>query len=209
VSWFRPSGEVKSEDNMPLGTLYKLMQPSQGYLNAATVSREKLSPGDILRYKSNSKISQPILGINLVVQASAPDWLPDKPWLQRLAGISIGTAGNAQIIPIPEGGLPLFGVQKTILVKVALLGATTQGPITTFTGQWRCQIRSLDSDLSTTPILQFGIQSDLPITLKDTDLPLQPLDVGSWGLDYTTHALESLAEAGSKRNFNQMFSVSN
>jgi hypothetical protein len=209
LSWLRPYGEVKSVDDKPLGTLYKLMRPSQGYLNAATAAHEKLSPGDILRYKSTSKISQPIVGINLVVQSPAPDWLPEKPWLQRLAGISVGTAGNAQIIPIPEGELPPFGVQKTILVKVGLLGATTQGPTTTLTGQWRCQIRSLDSDPSTTPMLQFGIQSDAPIALKNTDMPLRPLDIGGWGLDYTINALESLAGAGSKRNFSQTLSVPN
>jgi hypothetical protein len=43
LSWFRPYGEVASNDNKPLGSLYKAMQPSQGYLNAATVFHEKLS----------------------------------------------------------------------------------------------------------------------------------------------------------------------
>ena len=154
-------------------------------------------------------MSLPIIGINLAVQESPPDWLPEKAWLQRLAGTSIGAAGNIQVIPILEGEPTPFGVEKTLLVKVAALGATTHGQMTTFTGQWRCQIRSLESDPSTPPILQFGIQSDSPTTLKNADLPLQPLDVGSWGMDYTINALKSLAEAGSKRNFKQAPSASN
>jgi hypothetical protein len=209
LSWLRPYGEVVSSDNKPLGTLYRVMLPTQGYLNVSSVSREKLEAGDILRYKSSSQKSRPLVGITLAEREVPPEWVPEKRWLEILAGSDLANAGNAQIIPLVDGDPTPFGIEKTATVKIGALGVSSEGKTTTFTGQWRCQVRAQGSEPTAPPLLQFGLQSDLPVTLKSNDPSLIPLDTGGWGLDYTLNALKAFAEMGSKKNINQAFSVSN
>jgi len=208
LNWLRPGGEVLGSDGKSLGQLYKFMQPSQGFLNPSVIAKEKLEPGDVLRYQSNSGSSRPLVAFELVSREPLPAWLPESPWLLRIAGSDVGLAGNVQVIAADDGTVPL-GVDKISIVKVAALGVSNQGATTNFTGQWRLQVRSQNGDPATPPILQLGIQSDTPVTLKSAGSLLQPLDVGGWGLDYTLTTLKTLADAGSGKNIKQAFYAPN
>jgi len=218
LSWFRPGGQIIGNGGESLGSLYKSIPPSHGYLNKSVVANEKLEAGDILRYQSTSQPSLPIVGLELVTNAPIPSWLPGNPWLQRLAGDVIGKSGSAQIIPLQERETvfpgvqreTVFpGVQKISIVKVSALRSTREGQTITFTGQWRCQVRLQESDPAVPPLLQFGIQSDSPVTLKNSSPLLQPLDTGGWGLNYTLNALKALADVGTGNGIKPAFSTVN
>lgn len=205
LSWLRPGGEVLGRDGEPLGQLYRFMQPAQGYLNVSVVAKEKLEAGDVLRYRSDSKLSRPVVALELLTPGTAPTWLPESSWLLRLAGSSIGLAGDVQIIPLQEGDPIPFGVQKISVVKVAALSSSSQGQGITYTGQWRCLVRLEGSDPATPPLLQLGIQNNYTPTLKAAGPTLQPLDTGGGGMDYTLNALKSLADAGTQQGIKKAF----
>ena len=139
------------------------------------------------------------------IQNDRPAWLPDNLWLLRLAANSVGLAGDVQVVPLDGDQVTPFGVNKVTSVKISALASSSQGPTTTFTGQWRCQVRLLDSDPSAPPLLKFGIQSDSPVTLKNAGPFLQPQDTGGWGLDFTLNALKVLTEAGTGKGLKQTF----
>jgi hypothetical protein len=126
MSWLRPSGEVLDNDGKPLGTLYRFMQPAQGYLNLSVVAKEKLEAGDVLRYRSDSKLARPIVALELMTRGVLPAWLPEKSWLLRFAGNSLGLAGGLQIVPLEEGDPVPFGVQKISVAKVAARKRSTR-----------------------------------------------------------------------------------
>jgi hypothetical protein len=205
LTWLRPSGEVKSDDGKLIGTLYKFMTPSQGYLNASVASREKLEMGDVLRYQNGGNRERPIAAMSLEIQNDPPSWLPESPWLLRLAANNLGPAGDVQVVPLDEKDVTTFGAAKVASVMISALSSSSQGQTTTFTGQWRCQVRSLDSDPSVPPLLKFGIQSDSPVTLKNAGPSLQPLDISGWGLVYSLNALKVLTEAGTGKGVKQTF----
>jgi hypothetical protein len=205
LTWLRPSGEVKSDDGKLIGTLYKFMTPSQGYLNASVASREKLEMGDVLSYQIGGNRDRPIVAMRLEIQNDPPVWLPESPWLLRLAANNVGPAGDVQVVPLDGEEVTPFGVNKVASVKISALSSSSQGQTTTFTGQWRCQVRSLDSDPSVPPLIKFGIQSDSPVVLKNAGPSLQPLDISGWGLDYTLNALKVLTEAGTGKGVRQTF----
>lgn len=205
LSWLRPDGEVLGRDGESLGQLYRFMQPVQGYLNVSVATKEKLKVGDVLRYRSDSKLSRPIVALQLLATGTPPAWLPESFWLLRLAGSSIGLAGNAQIIPLQEGETVPFGVDKVSVVKVAALGSSTQGQGITYTGQWRYLVRPQDRDPAIPPQFQLGIQDNYAPTLKAGGLTLQPLDTGGWGLDYTLNALTSLTDACTQQGIKKAF----
>jgi hypothetical protein len=205
MSWLRPAGEVLGNDGKPIGTLYRFMQPAQGYLNLSVVAKEKLEAGDVLRYQSDSKLARPVVALELMTRGALPAWLPESSWLLRFAGNSFGLADDVQIVPLQEGETVPFGVQKISFVKVAALGASSQGQTVTFTGQWRCLVRAQESEPDAPPLLQIGIQSDSPVTLKNAGPSLQPLDTGGWGLDYTLNALTSLTAAGGQQGIKKVF----
>jgi hypothetical protein len=122
-----------------------------------------------------------------------------------LAANNVGPAGDVQIVPLDGEEVTPFGVDKVTSVKISALASSSQGQTTTFTGQWRCQVRLLDSDPSLPPLLKFGIQSDTPVTLKSVGPALQPPDIGGWGLDFTLNALKVLTESGTGKGIKQTF----
>jgi hypothetical protein len=143
--------------------------------------------------------------MRLEIQNDPPVWLPESPWLLRLAANNVGPAGDVQVVPLDGEEVTPFGVNKVASVKISALSSSSQGQTTTFTGQWRCQVRSLDSDPSVPPLIKFGIQSDSPVVLKNAGPSLQPLDISGWGLDYTLNALKVLTEAGTGKGVRQTF----
>ena len=209
LTWLRPTGEIKKQDGTPLGPLYQSMTPSQGYLNVAIASKEKLASGDILRYSLESVQAKPLVALRLGDLPAPPSWFPSRAWVQRLGAKFLGQSAEVQVCPVEDGAPTPSGVQKLMSLNISALGASTQGATTSFTGQWRCQVLQSDTDPSAVPLIKFGIQSDMPVALQTPDQALQPLDLGGWGLQYTSDALKKLSEAGLKKGLSQTLSATN
>ncbi len=207
LTWLRPNGEVYDEAGRSLGAFYRPLTTKRGYLNRATVANEKLESGDILQFNRKSTATQPVVGLTLDAPANSPSWLPEKSWMLRIVANQLSAIAGAEFVPIENGDLA-----RTIAVSSILLSAfnqTQQPQGTSFTGQFRCRVRKQESDPDAEPLLKFGIQYDTQVTLKNVASQLYPPDLGGWGLNFTLAGLQSLSEAGRKKEMQQILSSVN
>jgi hypothetical protein len=209
LTWLRPSGEIKGPDGTSLGVFYQIMAPSQGYLNVSIAPKEKLEAGDVLRFSTATAAGEPIVALKLGDSPGYPPWFPSQAWVLRFAGKFLGQSSGAQMVPVAAAEDPGLEAQKLVNLGISALGATAQGSTINYTGQWRCQVFGQDSDPSAAPLLKFGIQSDAPVSIQGSSAPLQPPDLGGWGLQYTIDAVKKLAEAGAGNGFKQAISKPN
>lgn len=198
IEWLRPSGEVRAASGEVLGKFERPMAPSQGYLNAQVLQREKLEPGDALRYQATAVL--PVVGLAIETMAPAPDWMIEPAWLLKLAADGLSHALGFRIVPLEQAASGR--VERMLILNVAALKADTSQDGALFSGQWRLRLVDASVGASANPRFKMGVQTDARVDKESSAPSLKPPDVSGWALKYVADSMTKLAAAASTKGVN-------
>jgi hypothetical protein len=189
VEWLRPSGEVRASNGEVLGRFERPLVPSLGYLNTQGLQREKLEPGDTLRYQATAVL--PLVGLALEAAAPAPDWMIEPGWQLRLAADALSHPLDIRIVPLEQ--LQSGRVERMLIVNVSALKADANQEGALFSGQWRLRVVDASAGASANPSFKTGVQTDARVGNEPNRTSLTPPDVSGWTLRYVADSLTKLA----------------
>jgi hypothetical protein len=192
LEWLRPGGEVMGLDGRSLGPFFQVLKSPQGYLNPSRLGRERLKPGDILRFRD------PAVAKPLVWQ------MP--PMLDPIAGIGSGEA-EALLAKVLVPGLP--GVQffrqegagqageadKGLRLHVSAWAEREAAGTSLLTTQSRFRLLKIPEGPEA--LFKSGVQTEHSIPEEKTDSgfsALSPVDRQARRLRLMTESLERLVQ---------------
>ena len=170
------------------------MKPTQGFLNAGVLNGEKVEPGDIIVFESQSE-NTPNAVLEITALQKVPTWLPDLSWLGALVSEAFADGSGTRCVLLAPGD-PNLPDLKTIRLSVGALEYQMEAGRVEFTGQWRVQVTPPSAGDSTRPLLTFGIQDDVQIKREAQIVGLDPPDLQGWAVEYVSDAIGKLAALG-------------
>lgn len=193
LTWTRPSGTVDPVPGVPV-VYYRVLQPTQGFLNKSVLAKENVRPGDHVRYNYSGP-EPSVIGLRFEIPSETPgeaqsSWLAPAA-LECLVAGRLATDLQSQILivhenqpnPLPEGA-PL------LRVHVSALSEQPKDAALSFSGQWRVHLLASPSP---EPKAKLGILATASAPAGQSGE--SPEDRNLLRMEYFSKALDQLTAA--------------